>query len=65
MFDLRGRLISREHMIRHLPLLRLTPEQEEQLLALHYPVDYTVVAAAFQSLGIDPDVLVDRMGGSP
>jgi hypothetical protein len=65
MFDLRGQLISREHVIRHLPLLRLTPEQEERLLALHYPVDYSVVAATFQSLGIDPDVLVDRMGGSP
>ena len=65
MFDLRGRLVTREHVIGLLPLMRLTPEQERRLLALHYPADYAVVAAAFAALGIDADVLVDRMGGSP
>jgi hypothetical protein len=64
-FDLRGQSITREHVLRLLPLLRLAPEQEERLLALHYPVDYAVVAAAFESAGIDAGVLVDRMGGSP
>jgi len=64
-FDLRGQLITREHVRGLLPLMRLTPDQERRLLALHYPVDYAVVAAAFESMGIDADVLVDRMGGSP
>jgi hypothetical protein len=64
-FDLRGQLITREHVLRLLPLMRLSAGQEQRLLALHYPVDYAVLAAAFEAMGIDADVLVDRMGGSP
>jgi hypothetical protein len=60
-----GLLITREHVVELLPIMRLTPEQEEQLLGLRYPVDVSVAAPAFESVGIDIDVLVDRMGGSP
>jgi hypothetical protein len=63
--DLSRSLITREHIVRLLPLLRLTPEQEARLLALHYPVDYRVVEAAFASVGVGMDTLTDRMGGSP
>jgi hypothetical protein len=64
-FDLSRSLITREHVEGLLPLMRLTPEQEQRLLALRYPVTYPVAAAAFQSVGIDLDTLVDRAGGSP
>ena len=57
--------ITRQHVVDLLPLMRLTPQQEARLLALRYPVDFRVAAAAFESVGVDLDVLVDRMGGSP
>ncbi len=65
MFHLRDQQISREHVVRLLPLMRLTPAQERRLLALRHPVSYATVAAAFDSVGIEVDTLVDRMGGSP
>jgi hypothetical protein len=65
MFDLRGQQITRQHVVHLLPLMRLAPEEEQRLLDLHYPVDYGVAVAAFESVGIDLDVLIDRMGGSP
>ena len=63
--DLNGLLITRQHVMGLLPIMELSPEQEERLLALHYPVDFSVAAAAFESVGIDMDTLIDRMGGSP
>jgi hypothetical protein len=60
-----GLLITRQHVLHLLPILGLSPEQEERLLALRYPVDISVAAAAFESFGIDVDTLIDRMGGSP
>jgi hypothetical protein len=65
MLNLDGSLITREHVTALLPIMRLTREQEGRLLALHYPVDFSVAAAAFESVGVDLDSLVDRMGGSP
>jgi hypothetical protein len=58
-------LITREHVMRLLPLMSLDPEQEARLLALHYPVPFRVAAAAFESVGVDLDFLMDRMGSSP
>jgi hypothetical protein len=58
-------LITREHVMRLLPLMSLDPEQEARLLALHYPVQFRVAAAAFESVGVDLDFLMDRMGSSP
>jgi hypothetical protein len=63
--DLYGQLITREHVQRLLPIMRLSRAQEERLLTLDYPVDFRVAAAVFESVGVDMDVLVDRMGGSP
>jgi hypothetical protein len=60
-----GLLITRQHVLHLLPILGLSPEQEERLLSLRYPVDISVAAPAFESVGIDVDTLVDRMGGSP
>jgi hypothetical protein len=57
--------VTRQHVMDLLPILRLSPEQEARLLALHYPVDFRVAAAAFASVGIGMDTLTDRMGGSP
>ena len=65
MQDLNGVLITRQHVLALLPIMGLSPEQEDRLLALPYPVDFRVAAAAFESLGVDMDTLVDRMGGSP
>jgi hypothetical protein len=58
-------LVTRQHVVRLLPLMDLSPQQKERLLSLHYPVDYAVVATAFESVGVDVDTLTDRMGGSP
>ena len=65
MFDLNRSPITREHVLRLLPVMALRPEQEEQLLALPYPVDFSVAAAAFEAVGVDLDTLMDRMGSSP
>ena len=58
-------MVTRQHVVDLLPLMRLSREQEERLLALRHPVEFGVAAAAFESLGIDLDTLTDRMGGSP
>jgi hypothetical protein len=63
--DLNRSLITRQHVVDLLPIMGLSPEEEQRLLALHYPVDFAVAAAAFESVGIEMDTLVDRMGGSP
>jgi hypothetical protein len=60
-----GWRVTRRHVEELLPVLRLSPAQERRLLALDYPVDFSVAAAAFESVGVDLDTLVDRMGGSP
>ena len=57
--------ITRQHVERLLPAMALTPAQARRLLSLPYPVDFGVAAAAFESVGVDLDTLVDRMGGSP
>jgi hypothetical protein len=57
--------VTRQHVLDLLPILNLSPEQEAQLLALHYPVDFRGAATAFASVGIGMDTLTDRMGGSP
>jgi hypothetical protein len=64
-FELNRSRITREHVLRLLPLMGLRPEQEEQLLALPYPVEFSVAAAAFEAVGVDLDTLMDRMGSSP
>jgi hypothetical protein len=63
--DPNGLLITRRHVEKLLPLMGLSPAQERRLLALPYPVDFSVAAAAFEKVGVDLDTLVDRMGGSP
>jgi hypothetical protein len=63
--DLSRLPITREHVVDLLPIMGLSPEQEARLLALHYPVDFSVAAAAFESVGIELSTLTDRMGGSP
>jgi hypothetical protein len=60
-----GWRVTRQHVQDLLPVMRLSPSQERRLLALHYPVEFSVAAAAFESVGVDLDTLVDRMGGSP
>jgi hypothetical protein len=63
--DLNRSLITRQHVVDLLRLMDLSPQQEARLLALHYPVEFRVAAAAFESVGVDLDTLTDRMGGSP
>jgi hypothetical protein len=58
-------LITRRHVQELLPIMGLSPAEESRLLALDYPVDFSVAAAAFESVGVDMDTFVDRMGGSP
>ena len=60
-----GWRITRRHVEDLLPAMGLSPAQERRLLSLPYPVDFSVAAAAFESVGADLDTLVDRMGGSP
>jgi hypothetical protein len=63
--DLTRLLITRQHVVDLLPIMKLSPEQEARLLALHYPVEFTEAAAAFESVGVELGTLTDRMGGSP
>jgi hypothetical protein len=63
--DPKNLLTTREHVRRLLPLMRLSPEEEARMLGLPYPVQFGVAAAAFEEVGVDLDVLIDRMGGSP
>ena len=65
MFNLDRTQITRQHGVDLLPLMGLSPGQEQRLLALDYPVDFPTAAAAFESVGVDLDTLTDRMGGSP
>ena len=65
MKDPKSLLITREHVVRLLPIMGLSQEQEARLLSLHYPVQFAVAAATFESVGVDLDTLMDRMGGSP
>jgi hypothetical protein len=58
-------LVTRQPGVDLLPLMRLSPSQEARLMALDYPVDFATAARAFESVGVDMDVLTDRMGGSP
>jgi hypothetical protein len=60
-----GWRVTRRHVERLLRVVELTPAQERRLLSLPYPVDFGVAAAAFESVGVDLDTLVDRLGGSP
>jgi hypothetical protein len=63
--DLTRSTITREHVVRLLPIMGLTEEQEERLLALRFPVPFGEAAAAFESVGVELDTLTDRMGASP
>ena len=63
--DLDRMVITRQHVVHLLPMMGLSPEQEERLLALHYPVGFAEAAAAFESVGVELGTLTDRMGGSP
>jgi hypothetical protein len=60
-----GWRVTRRHVEDLLPAMRLSPAQEKRLLSLDYPVAFRDAAAAFESVGVDLDTLVDRMGGSP
>jgi len=63
--DLNRSMITRQHVVDLLRFMDLSPQQEARLLALHYPVEFRVAAAAFEAVGVDLDTLTDRMGGSP
>jgi hypothetical protein len=63
--DLSRSSITREHVVGLLRFMDLSPQQEARLLALPYPVDFAVAAAAFESVGVDLDTLTDRAGGNP
>lgn len=57
--------ITEAHVREILAQARLEPEDEQKVLALHYPADRDRVVAVFGSLGVTPDWLVSRLGGSP
>jgi hypothetical protein len=63
--DLSRSSITREHVVGLLRFMDLSPQQEARLLALPYPVEFAVAAAAFESVGVDLDTLTDRAGGNP
>jgi hypothetical protein len=63
--DLTRSVITREHVLRLLPIMGLTEEQEDRVLALRYPVPSGEAAAVFESVGVELETLTDRMGGSP
>jgi hypothetical protein len=63
--DLTHLLITRQHVQQLLPLMSLSAEEEDRLLALHYPVEFAVAAQVFSSVGVELSTLTDRMGASP
>lgn len=57
--------VTREHVLDLISSAGLTPEQEQRILALPYPVDYDRLAHEFEQVGLTKDGLMNRMGGSP
>jgi hypothetical protein len=58
-------LITRENVLDILARAGLTPEQEQAILALPYPVEVDRVTEAFARYGVTKDWLIGRLGGSP
>jgi hypothetical protein len=57
--------VTREHVLDILSRAGLTPEQEQRILALPYPIDFERVVKEFAEFGVTRDWLISRMGGSP
>jgi hypothetical protein len=57
--------VSRAHVLDIVERSGLTAEQRERILALEYPADFQHVLELFQSMGVNHDELISRMGGSP
>jgi hypothetical protein len=63
--EMRMAQVTREHVLDILSRAGLTPEQEQRILALPYPVDFERVLKEFAEFGVTRDWLISRMGGSP
>lgn len=57
--------VSRAHVVDVLNRSGLPEAEKQRFLVLEYPADFETVCAMFERVGIDRDVLMDRMGGSP
>jgi hypothetical protein len=57
--------VSRAHVLDIIARAGLTDEQRERVLALSYPADQEHVLEVFRTMGVYPDELISRMGGSP
>lgn len=57
--------VSREYIEDILRRTSLSPAEKEKIRAREFPADRDELLRDFAELGIAPDVLVDRMGGSP
>jgi hypothetical protein len=43
----------------------LSPEEKQRIRAVTYPADQDELLQLFASMGVTPDQLTNRMGGSP
>jgi hypothetical protein len=57
--------VSREFVEDILARTNLSPEEKQQIRDLSYPADHDEVLRLFASMGVTPDRLQNRMGGSP
>jgi hypothetical protein len=58
-------LITRDNVLDILARAGLTPEQEQTILALRYPVELDRVTEVFARYGATKNWLISRLGGSP
>ena len=57
--------VSREYVEDILARTNLNPEEKQRLRDLSYPAEHDQVLELFASMGVTPDRLRNRMGGSP
>ncbi len=57
--------VSREYVEDILALTNLSPEEKKRIREVTYPADQDEILALFASMGVTPDRLSNRMGGSP
>jgi DNA-directed RNA polymerase subunit F len=57
--------VSREYVEDILAVTSLSAEEKKRIRDLTYPADRDELLALFASMGVTPDRLTSRMGGSP
>jgi hypothetical protein len=57
--------VSREYVEDILALTSLNPDEKQRIRDLAYPAEQDELLQLFASMGVTPDQLTNRMGGTP